>query len=407
MNSIGIGGSTFEKELAKIKSASHLATPIQKEEFEQRISKACRLLKEQSLQALYMHAGTNLYYFTGTQWHPSERMVGALLFPNGDLHYIAPGFEKGTLQDFMLIEGHIHCWEDDEIPYALFNNILKEHGITSGNIAFDESTPFFIFDGILKVNSAFHLLNADTITTACRIIKSANEIAIIQVAMNITLKIQKAAAKILRIGISTKEVEDFIHQAHIKSGMPAGSYFCIVLFGVDSSFPHGVKNPKNLEEGDVVLIDTGGELHSYISDITRTYVFGNISEEQRKIWSIEKETQLAAFKAAQLGVACSQVDISSRKVLESNGLGPDYQLPGLPHRTGHGIGLDIHEAPYIVRNNETILKPGMCFSDEPMICVPNKFGIRHEDHIYMKENGPAWFTTPAHSIENPFGYDVE
>lgn len=407
MKTLGIGGSTVEKELAAIQPKAHLAIAIQKDEFEQRISNACKLMKEINLQVVYLHAGTNLYYFTGTRWNPSERMVGALLFLNGEIHYIAPFFEKGTILEFMGIKGEIHCWEEHENPYHLFTQILKNNGITSGIIAMDESTPFFIFDGIAKVSPAFRMQNAKPITAGCRMIKSGAEIAIMKVAMDITMEVQKAAAKILRPGISTKEVTDFIHEAHIKSGIETGSYFCIVLFGVDSSFPHGVKTPNSLKENNIVLVDTGCQLLSYISDITRTYVYGEISDHQLKIWEIEKETQQAAFDAAQLGLPCSKIDLAARKTLESHGLGPDYKLPGLPHRTGHGIGLDIHEWPFIVQNDETILQPGMCFSIEPMICVPNEFGIRHEDHIYMTSEGPNWFTTPAISIDNPFGIGDE
>jgi len=407
MRTFGIGESTIEAELNAIQPTAHLVKPIQKEEFQARIDKACNLMKEQNVQVVYLHAGTNLYYFTGTRWSSSERMVGALLFPDGSLQYIAPEFEKGTILDFMLIEGKVNCWSEHESPYELFEQLLLEKGIDKGEIYVDEATPFFITDSILKVNSGFELVNAKPITAGCRMIKSEAEIAIMQHVMNITLEVQKAAARILSIGISSKEVVDFINEAHIRYGIPSGSYFCIVLFGVDSSFPHGVKTPKNLEDGEMVLVDTGCVLHDYISDITRTYVFGKANDLQRQIWDIEKETQQAAFNAAQLGETCASVDIASRKVLESNGLGPDYNLPGLPHRTGHGIGLDIHEWPYLVRNSDTILEPGMCFSNEPMICVPNVFGIRHEDHIYMTENGPKWFTKPSHTIEDPFGISLK
>ncbi len=399
----GIGGSTIEAELNAIQPTAHLVKPIQKEEFQQRMDKACNLMRAQNVSAMYLHAGTNLFYFTGMKWNSSERMVGAILFSNGKLIFIAPEFEKGTIFDFMMIEGEVACWEEHESPYELFVSILKQHGVEDGAIFMDEATPFFIFDGIRNCQNAYQLVNAKPITAGCRMIKSEAEIAIMQHAMNITLEVHKAAARILRVGISAKEVTDFIHNAHIKYGIPSGSYFCIVLFGVDSSFPHGVKSPKNLEENEVVLIDTGCMLHDYISDITRTFVFGKANEEQTRIWNIEKETQQAAFDAAQLGSTCADVDTASRKVLESHGLGPDYKLPGLPHRTGHGIGLGIHEWPYIVRNDFTVLEPGMTFSNEPMICVPNKFGIRLEDHIYMTENGPKWFTKPMHSINNPFG----
>lgn len=407
MSTYGIGGSTIEAELNAIKPKAHLAKPIQKEEFQSRIDKSCKMMQAKNIRVMYLHAGTNLYYFTGTRWGSSERMVGALLFADGTLEYIAPEFEIGTVLDFMLIEGKVNGWQEHESPYVLFSQLLLNHNLNEGDILVDEATPFFITDGILKANTNLNLINAKPITAGCRMLKSEAEIAIMQLAMDITLEVQKAAARILRVGISAKEVTDFIHEAHKRYGATSGSYFCIVLFGADSSFPHGVKNPKNLEAGEVVLVDTGCVIHDYISDITRTYVFGEATELQKRIWNIEKETQQAAFEASQLGGTCASVDMASRQVLESHGLGPDYKLPGLPHRTGHGIGLDIHEWPYIVRNDKTILETGMTFSNEPMICVPNTFGIRHEDHIYMTKEGPKWFTEPMYSIEDPFGMSLK
>lgn len=400
----GIGGSTAGEELAKIQPRIDHVKPIQKEEFAQRVQRANQLMAEQNVVATYVHSGTNLFYFTGMRWNASERLVGALILPDGKIHYIAPQFEKGTILDFMLLEGEVHCWEEHESPFELLLNILNQNGIASGQLAVDEMTPFFMTDALAKANNSYSIINATPITAGCRMQKSENEIAIMKAAMDITMEVQKAAARILYVGISAKEVVDFINEAHIKYGAPAGSYFCIVLFGVDSSFPHGVKTPKNLEENEMVLIDTGCVINDYISDITRTYVFGKPSEEQQRIWNVEKATQLAAFKAAQLGATCGSVDDASRVELANNGLSKDYELPGLPHRTGHGIGLNIHEHPYMVRNNEISLKDGMTFSNEPMIVVPNKFGIRLEDHIYMTKEGPQWFTKPAHSIENPFGY---
>ena len=406
MNTFGIGGSTPEIELAKILPLKNNIKPIQKAAYIQRIEKVCNSMIAKNVKAIYVNAGSNLLYFTGTHWHASERMVGAIILQNKEVYYIAPTFEKGTIQDFLEVEGTIHSWEEHENPHQLFLHILKENNIEDGEVQIDETTPFSIIDGLSKEKHPFKIEKATALISNCRMIKSAEEISIMQYVMDITLEVQKAAAKILRVGISTKEVENFTHEAHKKYGVPSGSYFCIVLFGVDSSFPHGVKNPKNLEMNDMVLVDTGCQFYDYISDITRTYVFGKANELQRKIWNIEKETQQAAFNASILGNSCGAIDDASRKTLEKYNLGPDYKLPGLPHRTGHGIGLDIHEYPYIVRGNNTKLMAGMTFSNEPMICVPNKFGVRLEDHIYMTQKGPKWFTEPAHSIENPFGYDV-
>lgn len=398
----GIGISTKKEQFDRLSLMNPNVKEIQSKEYHERVQKARALMASNQLEAIYVHAGTNLYYFTGMKWNPSERMVGAIITAAGEIHFIAPKFEEGTIQKFLVIPGEIHCWEEHQSPYSLFFDVLANKGISSGQIGLDESTPFFISNGLSSLNRSFSIIDAKVVTAGCRMYKSQAEIDIIKEAMDLTLEVQKAAGSILHAGITAEEVVDFIHECHIACGIPSGSYFCIVLFGVDSSFPHGVKHPKALEEGEIVLIDTGAKLHGYISDITRTYVYGSPTEEQRKIWNIEKMTQQAAFDAALIGQPCSDIDDAARASLVQHGLGPDYTLPGTPHRTGHGIGLDIHEWPYIVKGNDTILSEGMTFSNEPMICVPDKFGIRLEDHIYMDGNGPNWFTQPSESIDNPF-----
>lgn len=401
---IGVGGSTAAIELEKIQNMTLHVQPIQLEEYKARIKKAAALMKNANYSALYLNAGTNLYYFTGTSWNPSERMVGALLFQDGTVEYIVPRFEDGTFKKFMKVEGKLNCWEEHESPYDLLGKILQNKNIHTGTIALDESANYFLIDGVIKANPNYEFVIAQPITTGCRIQKSVNELAIIQQAKEITMVVQKAAARILRPGISAKEVIQFINEAHLKAGATGGSYFCIVLFSDDSQYPHGVTSPQDLKDNDIVLIDTGCRIEGYLSDITRTYVYGTPTEAHRKIWNLEKTTQKAAFDAAQLGETCGSVDDAARKVLGEAGLSPDYEIPGLPHRVGHGTGLDIHEAPYLVRGNTTILQEGMVISNEPMICIPGAFGIRHEDHFYMTSEGPKWFTTPMHSIENPFGY---
>lgn len=403
---IGVGGSDAKTELEKIQNMTGNVKPIQPEEYKLRIQKAVSLMKATGVKSLYVNAGTNLYYFTGTKWNPSERMVGGLLFEDGSLEYIVPKFEEGTFKKFMQIDGKINCWEEHESPYHLFGKILENKNIKSGTIALDESASYFLIDGLTKANPGYDFQNAQPVTTGCRIQKSENEIAIIQQAKEITMVVQRAAARILHPGIKAETVVDFINKAHIKAGISSGSYFCIVLFADDSQYPHGVTKPQDLKDNDVVLIDTGCRLEGYLSDITRTYIYGTPTEAHRKIWNLEKAAQKAAFDAAQLGATCGSVDDAARKVIAEAGLSGDYELPGLPHRVGHGTGLDIHEYPYLVRGSSIILQEGMVVSNEPMICIPGQFGIRHEDHFYMTSNGPKWFTTPMHSIENPFGLEV-
>ena len=403
MTTIGIGTKTPEQALATLSDMTTALTPIQVEEHLARIAKAQAYTHANNIAAIYLNAGSNLTYFTGMKWYASERMVGAILPATGDVQYIAPYFEIGTLNGFKVIEGPIHGWQEHENPYALFVTILNQLAISdTATIGIDESAHFFIFDGINKTQTGLNLVNAKEVTAHCRMHKSDNEIALMQGAMNMTLAVHQATASMLYEGISTTEVEAFIKQAHQKVGAP-GNYFCIVLFGVATSFPHGVKDAQVLKKGDMVLIDTGCKVHDYLSDITRTYVFGEPTTRQRQFWEMEKAAQITAFNAAQIGVPCEAVDGASRQYLASQGLGPEYQTPGCPHRTGHGIGLDIHEWPYLVGGNKTPLATGMCFSNEPMLVIPDEFGIRLEDHFYMTDSGPCWFTEPSSSIDNPFG----
>jgi Xaa-Pro dipeptidase len=402
MPTIGIGTLTSEQALASLQNMTTESKPIEPSQHITRIKKAQAYMQAHKIAAIYLNAGSNLSYFTGMKWYASERMVGAILPATGELQYIAPYFEIATLSSYRVIEGPIHGWQEHQSPYALFVDILHTLNISEhATVGIDESTSFFIVDGINKAQKGLHIINAQPVTAHCRMHKSAQELALMQCAMDMTLAVHQATASMLREGITTTEVEAFINQAHQKVGAK-GNYFCFVLFGVATSFPHGVKDPQVLRKGDMVLIDTGCQVHDYLSDITRTYVFGEPTPRQQEYWNIEKAAQLAAFNAAKLGVPCENVDKAARDYLSAQGLGPDYQTPGCPHRTGHGIGLDIHEWPYLVGGNKTPLAKGMCFSNEPMLVIPDEFGVRLEDHFYMTEDGPRWFTEPSHSINDPF-----
>lgn len=404
---IGVGGCTPQQALARLSDRTAGAQPIGLIEYQARVARAQARMRELGMAALFLNAGSNLQYFTGVRWHPSERLVGAILPASGALEYLAPTFEVGTIRDFQVLEGEINTWQEHESPYQLLLDTLQRMGIQPSEevptkVGLCPTLAFFMYDHIRRLAKGYDLVDGGAVSGYCRQRKSAAEIALMQRAKDMTLEVHQAAASILHAGISSTAVAEFIHQAHRAVGAP-GSTFCIVLFGPASAFPHGVKHAQTLKQGDMVLIDTGCQVHGYLSDITRSYVFGEPSARQRDFWNLEKAAQLAAFAAAQLGAPCQAVDAAARSALEAAGLGPDYKLPGLPHRTGHGIGLDIHEGPYLVRGDLTPLAEGMCFSNEPMICVPGEFGIRLEDHFYMSADGPRWFTEPSPSLDDPFG----
>lgn len=403
---LGVGGRTVEEALNELSDMTSDVSPISVEEFEQRLQRLQALMQEKGVGAVYLHAGTNLYYFTGLKWSPSERMVAAIVPAEGDLRYIAPKFELDTLRDYWKIPAEIMAWEEHECPYALLGQTLVSMGVSARQLLLDESTPYFIVSGIQTANPDINPGHAQPLTQALRSRKSEAELRLIQRAHEMTLAVHAAAASILKPGITSPEVVDFIDKAHRTVGAAAGSYFCIVLFDVGTSFPHGVKDPQTLRENDWVLFDTGFQLDGYHSDITRSFCFGTPTDAHRKAWNAEKAAQIAAFEAAKIGAPCEVCDLAARASLESAGYGPGYQLPGLPHRTGHGCGLDIHEGPNLVRGETTAMDVGMVFSSEPMLVIPDQFGVRLEDHFYMTESGPRWLTQPSLSIENPFDIDL-
>ena len=401
--SIGVGGSTESAELERLASLNIATPPLRQDEYAARLEKARELIDSNGFAAIYVCAGSNLLYFTGTSWHLSERMAGAILTASGEIDYIAPWFEKPTFEQHMGVAGEIHTWHEHESPFELFIAVLEKKGISGGKIGIDEAMPFHHFGEIAALGTAHEFADARPVTAGCRTCKSDEEIRLIQAAMDKTLEVHKSAARILRAGISTTEVAAFIDAAHRMAGAAGGSTFCAVQFGEATAYPHGVPHPQVLQENDIVLIDTGCLIHSYHSDITRTYAFGEPVGRQREVWEAEKAAQAKAFATAQIGTRCGDVDIAVRTYLEAQGYGPDYAVPGLPHRTGHGLGLDIHEWPYLVRSEDTVLDVGMVFSNEPMLCLYGEFGVRLEDHFYMTPSGPEWFTTPSHAIDDPFG----
>jgi Xaa-Pro dipeptidase len=403
---VGVGGSTAEAELAAMNSMRGDVPPIGDDERMRRIERAQALMREAGIEALWLDVSTSLTYFTGLRLRRTERLHGAVLPARGELAYVCPAFEEEKLRTMLTLGGDVAVWEEHEDPTALVTDTLRAKGVERGSIGIDEATPFFSFDGLRRAGNAYDFVNAARITAACRAVKSDHEIGLMQTAKNITLEVHKAAARIMREGITTTEVQAFTAEAHRRLGAEEAPPFNIVLFGEATAYPHGVPYPQTLKDGDMVLIDVGAPIDGYLSDITRSYVFGEPSARQRQVWNLEKAAQAAAFDAARLGARCEDLDIAARAVIEAGGFGPGYATPGLPHRTGHGIGLDVHEWPYIVQGDRTVLVPGMTFSNEPTICIYGEFGVRLEDHIHMTASGPRWFTQPAHSVDDPFGYEA-
>lgn len=389
-----IGSSAIAHELERMAPFANQAPIIQTQERLTRLEKARRLTRDIGADALLIGAGSSLDYFAGLPGEASERLKALLLPVKGEPVLVCPFFEHGSFAAELKIAAGFRLWQEDESPYALIGRTMRDWGLKK--LAVDPGMPFAMTNRLGK-ETGLEIVEASPVIDGCRMCKSAAEIAIIQQAMTMTLTVQQAVARILHEGMTTEDVVAFIEAAHRKLGSP-GNSFCIVQFGHGTAFPHGLPGVQRLKENDLVLVDTGCFVQGYTSDLTRTCCFGKPTDEQRRIWEIEKEAEAAAFACVEVGVPCEDVDAAARAVLMRHGLGPDYQLPGLPHRTGHGIGLSLHEPPYIVRGNKTKLAAGMCFSDEPMIVVPDRFGIRLEDHIHVIESGAAWFTPPQPGI---------
>jgi Xaa-Pro dipeptidase len=376
------------------------ASPIQPEELRARIAGLQARMVGAGVKAVWLDASSSLTYYTGLSLGLSERIHGALLPAVGAMIYVSPQFEAPKLRTLLRIPGDIAVWEEHEDPYALIASLVDGFDAPGAGLALDPATPFVFASALMQAVPAA-VTSAQAMIAAQRQVKSPAELALMQTAMDASFQVQKAVHAGLRAGVSTPEVADFILAAHRALGLKP--LFAAVQFGEATAYPHGVPQPQLLAVGDMVLVDMGGTLQGYCSDITRTYVFGTPTPRQRQLWELERQAQAAGFAAARIGATCASVDAAARKVFTDAGFGPGYQVPGLPHRTGHGLGMDIHEAPYIVGGNSTPLEAGMCFSIEPMLCVYGECGVRLEDIVYMTQSGPRWFVPPAERLDDPFG----
>jgi Xaa-Pro dipeptidase len=372
--------------------------PITDEERLARIEKARRLLVENGIGAMFIEGGSSLFYYTGVRWGNSERPFGVVIPARGELAFITPGFEEQRARELIKFTNDVRVWQEDESPYRLIAQILRDRGVATGRVGMEERVRFFIVDGVRQEMPGVELVSATPVTAGCRMFKSPAELALVQRANDITVEAFRAAFKTFREGMTQGELGANVSAAFSALGTSGSA---LVIFGKYTAFPHGTIQPQKLHEGDVVLVDGGCAVEGYQSDFTRTTVFGKPTQRQRDVWEVEKRAQSAAFAAAQVGAACESVDAAARKVITDAGFGPDYNVPGLPHRTGHGIGLDGHEWTNFVRGNTTKIQPGMCFSDEPTIVIYGEFGIRLEDCLYITPSGPKMFTEQSAAIDKP------
>lgn len=393
---------TLPKEIAALQPATNGIVPISVEERKQRIAKAQELMQQNKIDAIFLEGTTTCTYFTGMRWGQSERTFGVVIPSKGPIAYVCPQFEEDRARELInpVFGDEVRCWEEHESPYALILGIAKDRGIRFRRIGMEERVRFFIADGVKKLAAGIEIVDATPITAGCRMYKTAAEIALMQKANDVTIEAYKAAFASIQPGMTQAQLSRNISAAFEKLGFSGGAS---VQVGKYSALPHGSIVPQKIMEGDVVMVDGGTSCQGYASDITRTIVVGKPTDKQIAVWNLEKKAQDAAFAAIKIGAPCEIVDAAARAVIENGGFSKNYKLPGLPHRTGHGIGMEGHEWTNFVKGNKTPIGIGMCFSDEPTISIPGEFGIRLEDCLYITENGPRFFTPQSISIEQPFG----
>ena len=394
LSAIGaLAGAAF---MPRVGLAADAPAPITPAEHAARLARVQALMQQAGIGALVIEAGSAMTYFSGVEWHLSER-VTALVIPADDAPWVVtPAFEEPSVRETLRIAAAVRAWDEDQSPIRL---IAAGLGKITRPIAVDRSVRFFVSDGLRRALPATPVVAGEALVDRCRQIKSAAELALMAHANAITLAAIGEAHGRISAGMTRQDIAALVNQATARMG--AAAEFALVLVGEASAYPHGSRQPQVVREGSVILLDCGAVVHGYQSDISRTLVFGEPTARQRKVWDTVRRGQDIALETARIGVPVGTIDDAVRAFYTREGWGPGYHLPGLSHRTGHGIGLDGHESPYLVHGDATPLQPGMCFSDEPGIYIPGEFGLRLEDCWYMTETGPRTFTPLARSIDQP------
>ena len=387
--------------LDELQNMTGHAVPISVAERKSRVAKAQRLMQAAGIDALVIEPGSSMVYFTGVRWRRSERFTGAVIPAHGEIAIVTPYFEEPSVRESMTFGDDIRTWNEHENPFALVTGILNDRGLKRGKIGVEETVRHFIVDGLQQAAPKFDVVSGKAITRGCRLIKSSAEIALLQMASDVTMAAYRHVYANFDKEMLPADISAMMTQATRQLGGQPG--FSMVLLNEASAYPHGTKQAQSLKSGGVVLMDCGCSVHDYQSDISRTWVFGEANKKQREVWSTVKRGQELALETATVGTPAGRVDDVVREYYESKGYGPDYKTPGLPHRLGHGIGMDGHEPVNFVHGEQTLLAPGMCFSDEPGIYLFGEFGVRLEDCLHITHDGPQLFSKLSPSIDKPFG----
>ncbi len=389
-------GAFAQDSIAGLKSMTADIVPIGRAEYLARIDNARRLMARHGIGALLIEPGASLVYFTGVHWWRSERLTAAVLPREGELAIVTPHFEEPSVRESLEVPADVRVWHEDQDPLKVVADILRDRKVTTP-VGVEETVRFFAVDALRRAMPRVAIRNGAPVVRGCRMVKSPTELALMKKAADITIAAYRHVGPRIALGMKPKDIGLMMEAAHEALG--ATPEFALVLLGEASAYPHGSGKPQAVRNREVVLMDCGCSVQGYQSDISRTSVFGEATAEQRTVWQHMRDGQRIAIESARVGVPAGSVDDAVRAQYEKWGYGPGYKLPGLSHRTGHGIGLDGHEPVNLVHGEAMPLAQGMCFSNEPGIYLPGKFGIRIEDCFHMGEKEPVWFSTPPESIE--------
>lgn len=401
--SVDMENASLPPSIARLKSRKNEATPITVEERRERQERARKLMSESGLDAIVLMAGTSLQYFSGIRWWGGERMFALVLPAKGNSFYVCPAFEEGRAREQISnspdgAQADVRVWQEDDNPYERVAQGLRERGIATGKIGIEETIKFVFSDGVAKAAPQAGITSATPVTAGCRMIKSAHEIALMRLASQVTLSVYEAVYRALREGMTQDDVSALVDKAYERAGFPGDAS---VMVDEYTASPHGSAAPQFIREGSIIMLDDGCVVQGYQSDITRTFVLGKPSDKMKQVFDIVHRSQSAALATARPGAECGSVDAAARKVITDAGYGPDYKY--FTHRLGHGLGMDGHEWPYLVRGNPAKLQANITTSNEPGIYIRGEFGIRLEDDMHITENGAELFTPQSPSLEDPFG----